>query len=251
MCNRIVPPEEAPDVLNSKVLPIKKRPLNEEEADKEDMQDKKKKKKTETSDSITTNTQPKWLMKKFTFFKNEAWGSTWKEYFHNYFVEIKSKAKINMKKKTKKMNMKRVLPEITKKPLAEKYKERVIGMGGSEPVLVIEKMIYTSDVISKLNRFSIPFRQIISRDFLTEEEKLALLKREELIVVSMMDPCYREWTLTMRQWNMNSDVYVLNSDNWQDFVKANALKPGMKVQLWSFRVGGRLCFLLVRLDDSH
>ncbi|KAM7522583.1 hypothetical protein LguiA_012485 [Lonicera macranthoides] len=206
--------EPAAGKLNSLMLPAKKRPFSSEynqEEEEETMKNNKNKIKTEEITSCSANPPPE-LPREFTH-----------------------------KKTNKKISTRDSPP-----PLPQKYRKKVNAMQGSEPVLVIQKRLFNSDLTQQLNRLSIPHKQIMAK-FLTDEEKENLKKN--LVEVTLIDPRLVEWTLNMKQWNMNSSVYVLIK-NWYKLVEENEkdLKEGTEVQLWSFRVGTKLCFILVRLN---
>ncbi|KAM7528180.1 hypothetical protein LguiB_031590 [Lonicera macranthoides] len=232
--------EPAAGKLISLMLPAKKRPFSSEynQEEEETMHNKKKKIKTEEISCFSANPPPE-LPREFTHVKNKAWGSSFTNYFvkENNFVEAK---------KPKKKTNKKISTRDSPPPLPQKYREKVNAMRGSEPVLVIQKRLFNSDLTQQLNRLSIPHKQIMAK-FLTDEEKENLKKN--LLEVTLIDPRLVEWTLNMKQWNMNSSVYVLIT-NWYKLVEENEkdLKEGTEVQLWSFRVGTKLCFILVRLN---
>ncbi|KAM7522584.1 hypothetical protein LguiA_012486 [Lonicera macranthoides] len=232
--------EPAAGKLISLMLPAKKRPFSSEynQEEEETMHNKKKKIKTEEISCCSANPPPE-LPREFTHVKNKAWGSS----FTNYFV--KENNFVDAKKPKKKTN-KKISTRDSPPPLPQKYREKVNAMQGSEPVLVIQKRLFNSDLTQQLNRLSIPHKQIMAK-FLTDEEKENLKKN--LLEVTLIDPRLVEWTLNMKQWNMNSSVYVLIT-NWYKLVEENEkdLKEGTEVQLWSFRVGTKLCFILVRLN---
>ena len=52
-------------------------------------------------------------------------------------------------------------------------------MGGCDKLLVIQKKLFKTDITKGNNRFSILLRQIVSTNFLTEEEKEKLRAGQE------------------------------------------------------------------------
>ncbi|EOY23525.1 Uncharacterized protein TCM_015394 [Theobroma cacao] len=133
--------------------------------------------------------------------------------------------------------------------LPENFKEHIVGkMGGSDWLLVIQKPIFFSDVNPRASRFSIPFSQIQSHEFLYKKEAEDL-NDEKSMEVSLLEPSLEETTLSFRRWNMvKSSMYVLTT-MWNSVVKNNQLEIDDVVQLWSFRVESCLCFALVKVDD--
>ncbi|KAM7459575.1 hypothetical protein LguiA_036569 [Lonicera macranthoides] len=232
--------------ISLKFIPPKKRILSEyyqEEGEAAMHNNKIKKMKNEETSCCRSANPPPELQRKFIYIKNKAWGSSFMHFFvkQNNFVQ----AEKPMKKTDEKISS-RDSPANQPPPLPQKYKEKVNAMGGSEPVLVIQKRLFKSDRTQQLNRFLIPHRQMRAQ-FLTDEEKENVKKNQ--LEVTLIDPRLKEWTLNVKEWNMNSSVYVLIT-NWYKLVVENEkdLKEGTEVQLWSFRVGTRLCFVLVRLD---
>ncbi|KAM7502736.1 hypothetical protein LguiB_001640 [Lonicera macranthoides] len=228
----------------SQKFPPKKRLLSEYYKEGEAaVHDNKKKIKNEEFSCCAAKPTPE-LQRKFIYIKNKAWGSSFMHYFvkENEFVEAQKPKK---KKSNKRISDYDSPANQQPPPLPQKYREKVDAMGVSEPVLVIQKRLFKSDLTQQHNRFSIPFKQKRA-DFLTDEEKEFVKKNQ--LEVTLIDPCLVEWKLNMKEWNMNTSVYVLTT-NWYKLVLENAdLEEGTEVQLWSFRLGTTLCFVLVTLD---
>ncbi|XP_050919502.1 B3 domain-containing protein At2g24670-like [Lathyrus oleraceus] len=98
------------------------------------------------------------------------------------------------------------------------------------------------------NRLSMPITQIRS-DFLTEIEKTILETRDQEgkpvgLKVIVLDPCFNEFSLSLKKWNMNTtSVYNLVQD-WSPVLLENNFKENQKLDIWSFRVNDKLYFLL-------
>ena len=105
-------------------------------------------------------------------------------------------------------------------------------------ILVIQKKLFMSDTSTNENRFSIPFRQILSKDFLTEEEKKKLREGQK-IKAPLIDPELQSHDISLVQRN-NPDVYVLRN-TWKNVYTSNELKKDDVVQLWSFRAHQQAC----------
>ncbi|MBA0642594.1 hypothetical protein Goklo_026950, partial [Gossypium klotzschianum] len=95
-------------------------------------------------------------------------------------------------------------------------------------------------------RFSIPFSQVKTHDFLNEAEAKDLAHKNPMLVC-LLDPSLKQTSITFNKCVMgNTSLYVL-TDTWNSVVKNNQLEKGVMVQLWSFRVNSLLCFALLKL----
>nr|POE67141.1 putative b3 domain-containing protein [Quercus suber] len=176
----------------------------------------------------------------------------------------------------KKQSCKSRLPIKTKIPpgpnpppdLPQEFQEKIKDMGGRDKLLVIQKKLFKTDITKGNNRFSIPLRQIVRADFLTEEEK-ELLRARHKIEVQFIDPMLKIGDIVLAQWDMPKDTgntsstYVLIS-TWNEVQESNGLNIDDVVQLWSFRVNreacndasssntnkGGLCFALVLVQKA-
>lgn len=130
--------------------------------------------------------------------------------------------------------------------LPQDFKEKIAKLRGSEPVLIIEKRLFKSDVDKQQNRFSFPVKQVKS-EFLTLEEKTFLDSPNQEIGVRVIDPGLREWsTIDLNKWDMNKSFNYVLISKWNELISKNGLKEGTVVQLWSFRVDDHLWFALVK-----
>ncbi|KAL4638111.1 hypothetical protein ACB092_03G126700 [Castanea dentata] len=152
--------------------------------------------------------------------------------------------------------------------LPQEFQDAIEAMGGRDKLLVIQKKLFKTDITKGNNRFSIPLRQIVRTDFLTEEEKKNLRAGQE-IRVQFVDPMLEIGHIVLVQWDMPKDTgntsstYALRS-TWNKVWESNGLKIDDVVQLWSFRVNkeacddssssntnkGRLCFALVLVQKA-
>ena len=66
--------------------------------------------------------------------------------------------------------------------LPPKFQDTIKAMGGCDKLLVIQKKLFKTDITKGNSRFSIPLRQIVRTDFLTEEEKEELRAQQEIRV---------------------------------------------------------------------
>ena len=78
-------------------------------------------------------------------------------------------------------------------------------------------------------------------------------KKESLvgIRVKVIEPGLQERELTFKKWrySKNSLNYIL-VNSWFEVVVNNQLKGGDDIQIWAFRIDGKLAFALVKLQTS-
>nr|GFB21025.1 hypothetical protein [Tanacetum cinerariifolium] len=140
-------------------------------------------------------------------------------------------------------------PVPTSNEVTERLQKFITGdeINGSEPKLVIQKVLYKSDLKQDQNRLSLPLKKLETEDFLTIEEKLAL-ENENEIEVRLVGPTLKMYKEPMRLviWNMTYTRNLVLKTNWYRFVEENKehLKELSKIQLWSFRKDQQLCFAI-------
>ncbi|KAK9078991.1 hypothetical protein SSX86_000660 [Deinandra increscens subsp. villosa] len=124
-----------------------------------------------------------------------------------------------------------------------------IEMRGSDIKLVIEKVVYESDTLKAFNRFIMPINQLSNNDFLKPHEIHILTNTKESnrgIDVSLLGPTLKMYEKPMRlkMWRMGNSVNYVFATAWHAFWAENEqyLKKESKIQIWSFRVDGQLCF---------
>ncbi|CAI9112738.1 OLC1v1013225C1 [Oldenlandia corymbosa var. corymbosa] len=171
----------------------------------------------------------------------------------------------------------RELPEEVMEKIREKA--RAGGAGDDDDlklILVTEKNLTKSDIDKNQNRFSVPKSKLRNK-FLTEPEDLYLKEHlkgnsgeeeeEEdansaennksnhtnFFTVPIIEPSDTVADISLRRWNVgtSSKPYILNG-NWNQIVKTNSLRIGLRVQLWSFRILGKLnlAFAIFRDDEE-
>ncbi|GMN25075.1 hypothetical protein TIFTF001_034761 [Ficus carica] len=130
-----------------------------------------------------------------------------------------------------------------------KLKDLIRDKGGK---LIIEKKLYKTDVDEGQYRLSMPLKQILSDDFLNQDEKMILnrsTKKRGLkngLVVRFIGPCREETTMVLKKRNFTrSSSYVL-IENWHKIAMKNGLKKGDTVQVWFFRFNKCPCFALLK-----
>ncbi|KAF1871914.1 hypothetical protein Lal_00012131 [Lupinus albus] len=156
-----------------------------------------------------------------------------------------------MKEKNKK-SKKMPLPIVAKTPPSElpgTFMDRITELNGSDIKFLMHKKLCLSDLLKNNNRLSMPKSQI-GFEFLTEDEKEKLNERKEdprarLIgtEITLIDPCLREYKITLKKWEMKGVIYNLVT-NWHKVVEDNNFKMNQELDIWSFRVDGKLYFVL-------
>nr|GEU29444.1 B3 domain-containing protein, DNA-binding pseudobarrel domain protein [Tanacetum cinerariifolium]GEY57322.1 B3 domain-containing protein, DNA-binding pseudobarrel domain protein [Tanacetum cinerariifolium] len=143
--------------------------------------------------------------------------------------------------------------EVDTRVVNEALKEFITGeeIDGTNIKLVIQKTLYETDLKRSQHRLNIPFKQVETHDFLTDEEKEILVNKEG-IKVRVIGPTFMmyEKPLWLKIWSMSKNHnYVLNT-NWCNFVEANrkVLKVNTTIQVWSFRQDEQLCFAILCVD---
>ncbi|KAF8077433.1 hypothetical protein N665_1036s0008 [Sinapis alba] len=125
-------------------------------------------------------------------------------------------------------------------------------INGYEPKLILEKTMYKSDIDKVQSRLSLPSNQIVTSDFLSEEEsrviyeQSVLKNRTEGLSVVMVDPLLKKHDVDLRKWKMGGSWNYVFVDGWNQVVSTNTFRVGNVYHVWSFRSGGgKLCFALV------
>ncbi|XP_052179221.1 putative B3 domain-containing protein At3g24850 [Diospyros lotus] len=167
------------------------------------------------------------------------------------------------RKKTKEIIKKEDNEEINLAPLPEKFRRRIENMNGSNPVLVIQKELFKTDVSRQHGRLSMPESQIRKELFLSHEELELMASwngsnppeiKATLIGLSRQLECgvtLKKWNMTKKSGSVTSTYNLVSG--WNSFVSANDLLQGMMVQVWAFRKESKLCFGLVKVggDDEN
>ncbi|KAL4303608.1 hypothetical protein GQ457_10G022760 [Hibiscus cannabinus] len=86
--------------------------------------------------------------------------------------------------------------------LPDRFKRHISeNMGGSGPVLVIQKALFFSDVNPTASRLSVPFSQVKTHDFLKSTEADALANQSPM-EVCLLGPSMEKTTMTLNRWEM-------------------------------------------------
>ena len=107
-----------------------------------------------------------------------------------------------------------------------------------------------TDVKPSQGRLSIPFHKLIQNDFLTtpvESRITSTAKKKWCLGVVLVDQGTKKRGMFLRRWEMNGSWNYALVCGWNDVVKANGLKDGDNISLWSFRCRGVLCFAFAPL----
>ncbi|XP_010501335.1 PREDICTED: B3 domain-containing protein At1g05930-like [Camelina sativa] len=124
-------------------------------------------------------------------------------------------------------------------------------MNGEEPKLICEKTLIVADVNPKESCLSIPFNLLTRNDFLTHVESRIIeedINKDEKIGVGalLVDQRTKLWGVVLKKFDLKNGSWDYSLVcGWDDVVKANGLKHGDYISLWSFRCRGILCFALV------
>ncbi|XP_024016187.1 B3 domain-containing protein At3g25182-like [Eutrema salsugineum] len=126
--------------------------------------------------------------------------------------------------------------------------------------LIFERTLFKTDVNPAECRLSMPFNELIRKDFLTPvesriiEEDINNVKKIGIGAI-LVDQRNVKWGVMLKRWEMKKDSgkgswnYALTC-GWNEIVKANGLEQGHDISIWSFRWGGLLCFALVTPPPS-
>ncbi|CAA7033240.1 unnamed protein product [Microthlaspi erraticum] len=104
--------------------------------------------------------------------------------------------------------------------------------------LIFQRKLFKTDVTPGESRLSMPFNELICKDFLTPSELRNV-----------------KYGVMLKRWEMKKDSgngswnYALTC-GWNDVVTANGLKQNDNISIWCFRWGGLLCFALVTPPPS-
>ncbi|XP_050387350.1 B3 domain-containing protein At3g25182-like [Argentina anserina] len=140
------------------------------------------------------------------------------------------------KKKKKRRSMMEMDKGLYQPPpdLPEEYKKM---MNGAKAELVIQKQLFTSDMKPDQNRLSLPWQQILCKEFLRPNEIESLELPKTFLKVPLIDPKLGKEVISVSMWQMSSseEKTVVLYSNWNYIVTKNGLVRGDLIQIWSFR----------------
>lgn len=158
-----------------------------------------------------------------------------------------------MKKKAKRQ---RALQIILGPPLElpMEFRNKIESLHGSEPKLVIQKVIQETDLSDHHDRLNLPKNQVRTDAFLPEQDQ-RIFDVTRVLDVRVILPCLEEFNLRFRKWRSSTGYsYALNS-GWKNVVseRRNNIRSGNIIQVWSFRVDdrGENWFALVCHDPTN
>ncbi|KAM0001046.1 putative DNA-binding pseudobarrel domain superfamily [Helianthus debilis subsp. tardiflorus] len=160
----------------------------------------------------------------------------------------------NKKKKKRKIPKKKErVPVVNNESIIQLKRFITSEMGGLDMKLVIQKILYESDMKKDQSRLNMPILQlkIQTHKFLTDEEIRMIDESKDGIEVRVVDSKLRmyERPLWLKKWHLkHTDNYVLKT-NWNKFVGDNdVLKKDTMIQVWAFRKDRQLCFAIVLVE---
>ncbi|KAL2326118.1 hypothetical protein Fmac_025176 [Flemingia macrophylla] len=164
-------------------------------------------------------------------------------------IEEMSKGKMVMP--MNKESPKKIKIEHSSPILPAEFESWVKELNGDNVTFLMQKTLFHSDLDTNKNRLSMPINKI-KTDFLTETEITKLEEREDTngkgkllgVEVQVLDPCLREFTLLLKKWDMERTSTLNLSKHWNNIVSTNKFKEKQELQIWSFRVDGKLYFIL-------
>ncbi|XP_050211569.1 B3 domain-containing protein At2g32645-like [Mercurialis annua] len=125
---------------------------------------------------------------------------------------------------------------------------KINAMGGYDVRLVIEKMLYKTDLDDQEDRLSIPVRQIRDAWFLDEDEQKIIYKKGDELSVKVLEPSDNRCDMKLKKWSKPNSLTLRTK--WKEVLGRNMdivdketnvvievkhFKKGDIIQVWSFR----------------
>ncbi|KAK2433689.1 B3 domain protein [Trifolium repens] len=126
---------------------------------------------------------------------------------------------------------------------------KIKELNGRDIKYVMHKELFPTDLDKEQGRLSLP----VELDYLNEREKAALEKRDKKgnlvgLEVVVLDPYFRDFSMSLRKWNMRKHSVYNLVKNWKLVLSTNKFKKNQKLNIWSFRdIKDKLHFVL---DDK-
>ncbi|KAE8008255.1 hypothetical protein FH972_004785 [Carpinus fangiana] len=166
--------------------------------------------------------------------------------------EKEEKSRKTMKQRKNPTKIKQEVPD--RPPcIPTEFKDKIMGLQGSDINLVIQKELTSSDMNASQARLSIPRGQM-RYDFLSREEQVSLDEKEGTrckgMEVPLIEPSLQVSTIFLKMVKCNrvNKNYML-SKPWRKVAERNQLEPSNTIQLWSFRVDQKLHLALIKLEN--
>ncbi|CAH2070879.1 unnamed protein product [Thlaspi arvense] len=107
--------------------------------------------------------------------------------------------------------------------------------------LIFQRTLYMTDVNPGESRLSMPFNELINKDFLTPVELRVMVEdinnvKKMGIGAILVDPRNVKWGVMLKRWEMKREsgkgswTYALTC-GWNDIVKGNRLKEGDSISI--------------------
>ncbi|EFH55630.1 hypothetical protein ARALYDRAFT_902266 [Arabidopsis lyrata subsp. lyrata] len=163
------------------------------------------------------------------------------------YVSRRSKEKrpINVEKRSRKKR--KVVSPLEVEPIQTTPSEWLLNVmrreeNGYNPKLISTRQLFQTDLRTHQARLSVPFKQVINPDFLTENEtriinENAMKIRDDGVSVDLVDPNRKKHELELRKWKMSGNWYYNFVKGWKNVLDANNFKEEDVYPLWSFRSG--------------
>lgn len=134
--------------------------------------------------------------------------------------------------------------------LPEEIKNCIRELNGTNTKFFMHKTLFNTDVEPNNNHLSMPLKKI-ECEFLNQAEKEMLDERNDKklvgLKVKVIDPCFREFALLLKKWDMKTTSTYNLVCAWNCIVSNNKLQRDHQLHIWSFRVQNKLYFLLNKL----
>nr|VDD14323.1 unnamed protein product [Brassica oleracea] len=127
-----------------------------------------------------------------------------------------------------------------------------------DPKLIIKKRLHASDLSKVQSRLSMPINQLLSSDFLTDEETTILHEPapdpQKGVSVVLVDPLSKRHEVEIRRWKIGACWSYVVVGGWNNVIDRNKFEVDDVTVIWSFRYGGgKLCLALSPLvrESKH
>jgi hypothetical protein len=166
--------------------------------------------------------------------------------------EEEEKSRKTKKQRKNPIEIKQEVPDRPVPCIPTEFKDKIMGLQGSDINLVIQKELTDADMKASQARLSIPRGQM-RYDFLSREEQVSLDekdgKRCKAMEVPLIEPGHQVSTIFLKKWKLGNSCSYMLSKPWIKVTKRNQLKPSNTIQLWSFRVDQKLHLALIKLEN--
>ncbi|AEC07994.1 unnamed protein product [Arabidopsis thaliana] len=174
----------------------------------------------------------------------------------------KEKRPINVEKRSHKKR--KIICPLEEEPIQTTPPEWLLNVmrreeNGYNPKLISTRQLYKTDLKKTEARLSVPFKQVKTPDFLTEDEtriihENAMKIRDNGVPVNFVDPELNKHVLELRKWKMKGNWIYVFVKGWKNVLDAckTLFKEDDVYPLWSFRSGtGKLCFALTPKNSGR